>query len=86
MMWHVQLFIEWAGAMLAQDVVLNAVFAWLALWAAFGRSPRVIPRDIDPDSRRGFPCAADRDSPWRTEGGSPWVQRSSFARTTRRMI
>ena len=41
MLWHIQLFIEWAGAMLAQDVVLNAVFAYLALWAAFGRSPRL---------------------------------------------
>lgn len=41
MMWHIQLFIEWAGTMLAQDLVLNAVFACLALLAAFDRSPRV---------------------------------------------
>lgn len=40
MMWYVQFFIEWAGAMLAQESVLNAVFACIALWAAFGRSPR----------------------------------------------
>ena len=40
MMWHVQLFIEWVGAMLAQDMVLNAVFACLAVWTAFGRAPR----------------------------------------------
>lgn len=41
MMWHLQLFIEWAGEILAQDVDPNAVFACLALWAGFGRSPRV---------------------------------------------
>ena len=41
MMWYLQLFIEWAGWLLAQDVVHNAVFASLALWAGFGRSPRV---------------------------------------------
>ena len=41
MMWYVQLFIEWVSAMLAQDMALNAVFACLTLWAAFGRSPRV---------------------------------------------
>jgi len=40
-MWYLQLFIDWAGWMLAQEVVLNAVFACLALWAGFGRSPRV---------------------------------------------
>lgn len=41
MMWYLQLFIEWANAMLAQDVILNAVFAVLALWAATDRWPRV---------------------------------------------
>ncbi|MFT5742037.1 MAG: hypothetical protein ACI86S_000093 [Paracoccaceae bacterium] len=41
MMWYLQLLIEWAGAMLAQAVFLNAIFACLALLAAFGRSPRV---------------------------------------------
>ncbi len=41
MLWYVQLMIDWAGAMLAQDAVLNAVFASLTLWSAFGRSPRV---------------------------------------------
>ncbi len=41
MMWLLQLLIDCAGAALAQDTVLNAVFACLALWAAFGRSPRV---------------------------------------------
>lgn len=41
MMWYVQLFIEWAGWLLAQEVVVNAMFACLTLWAAFGRSPRV---------------------------------------------
>lgn len=41
MMWYVQLFIECVSAMLAQDVVLNAVFACLVLSAAFGRSPRI---------------------------------------------
>ena len=41
MMWHLQRFIEWAGVMLAQDVVLNAVFACLALAAAFDRTQRV---------------------------------------------
>ena len=41
MMWYLQLFIEWAGWLLAQDMVLNAVFACLALWAGFGRSRRV---------------------------------------------
>ncbi len=40
MMWHVQLFIDCAGAMLAQDMVLNGAFACLALWGGFGRSPR----------------------------------------------
>jgi hypothetical protein len=40
-MWYLQLFIEWANAMLAQDVVFNAVFAFLALWAASGLWPRV---------------------------------------------
>jgi hypothetical protein len=40
-MWYLQVFIEWVGMMLAQDVVSNAVFAFLALWAGFGRSPRV---------------------------------------------
>jgi hypothetical protein len=40
-MWYMQLIIEWAGEMLASSMVLNAVFAYLALWAAFGRSPRV---------------------------------------------
>jgi len=40
-MWYAQQMIEWAGAMLAQDEELNAVFACLALWSAFGRSPRV---------------------------------------------
>tara|TARA_R110000744_G_C19347134_1_gene560014 strand:- start:183 stop:350 length:168 start_codon:yes stop_codon:yes gene_type:complete len=38
---YLQLFIEWAGMMLAQDVVLHAVFACLALAAAFERSQRV---------------------------------------------
>jgi hypothetical protein len=41
MMWHLQLLIDWASAMLAQDAVLNAVFAVLTLSTAFGRSPRV---------------------------------------------
>ena len=41
MMWYLQLFIEWAGWLLAQEVVVNVMFACLALWAAFGRSPRV---------------------------------------------
>ena len=41
MMWLIQLFFEWGGVMLAQDEGLNAVFACLALSAAFGRSPRV---------------------------------------------
>ena len=41
MMWYLQLFVEWAGAMPAQDDGLNAVFACLALGAAFGQSPRV---------------------------------------------
>jgi hypothetical protein len=41
MMWYLQLIIEWASWLLAQDVVLNAIFACLALWAAFGRSPRI---------------------------------------------
>ena len=41
MVWYLQLFIEWAGTMLAQDAGLNSMFACLALWAAFGRSPRV---------------------------------------------
>lgn len=41
MMWYLQLLIEWAGWLLAQDVVHNAMFACLALWAGFGRSPRV---------------------------------------------
>jgi hypothetical protein len=41
MMWYLQLIVEWAGMMLAQDVVSNAVFACLALWAGFGQSPRV---------------------------------------------
>lgn len=40
-MWYLQLFIEWAGMMLAQDLVLNTVFACLALAAAFERSQRV---------------------------------------------
>ena len=40
-MWYLQLFIEWAGAMLAQDAGSNVVFACLVLWTAFGRSPRV---------------------------------------------
>ena len=40
MMWYLQLFIEWAGRLSAQDVVLNAMFACLALWAGFGRSRR----------------------------------------------
>ncbi|WP_164658331.1 hypothetical protein [Tropicibacter sp. Alg240-R139] len=41
MMWYVQLMIERTGALLAQDAVFNAVFALLALWSAFGQSPRV---------------------------------------------
>ncbi len=41
MMWYLQLLIECAGAMLAQDMVLNGVFACLALWGGFGRSPRM---------------------------------------------
>lgn len=41
MMWYLQRFIEWAGTMLAHDVVLNAVFACLALAAAFDRTQRV---------------------------------------------
>lgn len=41
MMWYLQLFIEGAGWLLAQEVVVNAMFACLALWAGFGRSPRV---------------------------------------------
>ena len=41
MMWYLQLFIEWAGEMLAQDVILNAVLACLVLLATFGPSPRV---------------------------------------------
>lgn len=41
MMWYVQLVIDYVGMMLAQDASLNAVFACLALWAGFGRSPRV---------------------------------------------
>lgn len=41
MMWYLQLMIDWAGALLAQSDVQNAVWAALALWAGFGRSPRV---------------------------------------------
>ncbi len=41
MMWLVQILIEWVSAMLAQDEGLNAAFAVLVLWNAFGRSPRV---------------------------------------------
>ncbi|MFN5995740.1 MAG: hypothetical protein ACK47C_06465 [Paracoccaceae bacterium] len=41
MMWYLQRVIEWAGMMLAQDMVLNAIFACLALGAAFRRSQRV---------------------------------------------
>jgi hypothetical protein len=41
MMWYLQLFIEWAGWLLAQEMVVNAMFASLALWAAFGQSPRM---------------------------------------------
>jgi hypothetical protein len=40
-MWYLQLLIEWAGWLLAQKVIVNAMFAYLTLWAAFGRSPRV---------------------------------------------
>jgi hypothetical protein len=41
MMWYLQLLTERAGMLLAQDVVLNAVFACLALGSAFGRSQRL---------------------------------------------
>ncbi len=41
MMWYLQLFIEWAGWLLAQDLFVNAMFACLVVWAAFGHSPRV---------------------------------------------
>ena len=41
MMWYLQLMIDWAGMVLAQKAVVNAVFACLALWAGFGGSPRV---------------------------------------------
>jgi hypothetical protein len=41
MMWYLQLSIEWAGWLLAQDVAVNAIFACLALWAGFGESPRM---------------------------------------------
>lgn len=41
MMWYLQLIVEWAGTMLAQDVVFNAVFACLALGSAFGRTQRI---------------------------------------------
>ena len=41
MMWYLQLFIEWADFLPAKEVVVNAIFACMALWAAFGRSPRV---------------------------------------------
>lgn len=41
MMWYLQLFIDRAGWLLAEEVVVNAMFACLALWAAFGRSPRL---------------------------------------------
>jgi len=47
---------------------------------------RLIPGAIDPDSFGGFPCMLDRDSPWRTEGVSPWQRRLSFGRTTQRTI
>lgn len=40
MMWYAQLLIVWASAMLVQDAALNAVFACLLLWSAFGGSPR----------------------------------------------
>jgi hypothetical protein len=40
-MWYLQLVIDWAGMMLAQDVVLNAIFACLALGAAFRQTQRV---------------------------------------------
>ena len=40
MMWYLQLMIDLAGALLAQSAVQNAVWAALALWAGFGRSPR----------------------------------------------
>jgi hypothetical protein len=41
MMWYLQLVIEWAGWLLAQEMFHNAAFACLALWVGFGRSPRV---------------------------------------------
>lgn len=41
MMWQLQLLIETVSYMLAQDTILNGVFAYLALLAAFGRAPRI---------------------------------------------
>lgn len=41
MLWYVQLLIDFACAVLAQGLVVNAVFAALALWAGFGRAPRL---------------------------------------------
>jgi hypothetical protein len=39
MMWYLQLFVEWVGIALAQDAVLNLIFAALALWAGSGKWP-----------------------------------------------
>jgi hypothetical protein len=40
MMWYLQLLIEWAGWLLAQEMFHNAAFACLALWSGFGQQQR----------------------------------------------
>ena len=41
MMWYLQLFVECVAQGLADDAILNLIFAALAMWAGFGKSPRL---------------------------------------------
>lgn len=41
MMWYLQLVIDWAGWLLAQEMAHNTAFAFLALWTGFGHHPRL---------------------------------------------
>ena len=47
-------------------------------WCEGRQQWTLIPARAEPSSRRGFPKQSWHDSPWKTGGGFPWLQQSSF--------
>jgi hypothetical protein len=67
-----QSFSERAGAIVTEALVRFLV--------------QLIPADVEPDSRGGFPRHSRRDSLWKTGEGFPWRRRSSFEATSPVML